>query len=474
MLLSSNEKFNPDEKLFEIHLSDGSVEQFQLMKYDRKKYLQNKKCDYQRLRLVLDKCIEEFGMKTDEEYQFWIDAIVNKNYEGFDDTFATLKMCDNERESVCDDETLIFEKGFDAKLNYKTQYDNNDLTKLLEDTEGKISKEFEKIQQEKDEGEQCYALAQKFLVLSEEEIQTGDAEMDPNAFKKKKKKRRTRQDRRKKEQDAIEKEQEALEKLQKVENPEQYWTNQEEKFEIEILQFLKKGEIFTQNDKRFTIIEMTPERTYYGEINDKNEPDGLCKISLPDKRYYFGEFQKSIINRKLEIKSIGKFKHPGHQVYYGEFENFKFNGKGICTYYCSGDRYDGQWKDDKKHGTGKCIWTDGSNYDGQWENNRRNGKGEYTYADGDIYIGGFKDDRRHGKGEYINIDGGNYIGEYMFNEANGSGVLTYANGDKYIGEFKDDKKHGIGKMISHKGNVTAGIFKDNDLVTKDSNFLLTN
>ena len=39
------------------------------------------------------------------------------------------------------------------------------------------------------------------------------------------------------------------------------------------------------------------------------------------------------------------------------------NGKGIF-YYAEGDKYDGEWKDDKLHGKGIFYFIDGGKYDG--------------------------------------------------------------------------------------------------------------
>ena len=43
----------------------------------------------------------------------------------------------------------------------------------------------------------------------------------------------------------------------------------------------------------------------------------------------------------------------------GEFKNDKFNGKGIY-YYHNGKRYEGNYKDNKRNGIGIYYWPDGS------------------------------------------------------------------------------------------------------------------
>jgi len=46
------------------------------------------------------------------------------------------------------------------------------------------------------------------------------------------------------------------------------------------------------------------------------------------------------------------------------------NGKGVY-YYANGNRYDGDWKDDKKNGKGIYYFADGTiEFDGNWIDNK--------------------------------------------------------------------------------------------------------
>ena len=44
---------------------------------------------------------------------------------------------------------------------------------------------------------------------------------------------------------------------------------------------------------------------------------------------------------------------------------------------------------------GMYVWDDGNKYVGEWKDDKRDGQGTYTYANGDKYVGEFKD----GKGK---------------------------------------------------------------------------
>ena len=46
-------------------------------------------------------------------------------------------------------------------------------------------------------------------------------------------------------------------------------------------------------------------------------------------------------------------------------------------------------------------WDDGCKYDGDWKDDVRHGKGTFEYTNGDKYEGDWADDIQHGKGTYF-------------------------------------------------------------------------
>ena len=51
------------------------------------------------------------------------------------------------------------------------------------------------------------------------------------------------------------------------------------------------------------------------------------------------------------------------------------------------------------------TWADGQRYEGAFENDARHGQGVYDYPDGSRYEGGWKAGERHGEGIEIAADG---------------------------------------------------------------------
>jgi len=131
----------------------------------------------------------------------------------------------------------------------------------------------------------------------------------------------------------------------------------------------------------------------------------------------------------------------------------------------NGDKYVGEFKDDKPNGKGTYTWADGAKYVGGYKDNKRNGQGTFTLDNGDKYVGEWKDDKQNGQGTYTSASGEKYVGEFKDDEYNGQGTYTWADGNKYVGEYKDDKRNGQGIEYLPNGSIRlSGVWSDNRLV----------
>jgi hypothetical protein len=69
-------------------------------------------------------------------------------------------------------------------------------------------------------------------------------------------------------------------------------------------------------------------------------------------------------------KYLGDFKKEG---FFSSWRMLSRHGQGISQRINGGDCYEGNWKDDKRHGKGRYIYSDGSWYLGNWKNDKYEG-----------------------------------------------------------------------------------------------------
>ena len=73
------------------------------------------------------------------------------------------------------------------------------------------------------------------------------------------------------------------------------------------------------------------------------------------------------------------------------------------------------------------------------EGNCTNGHGTMTWANGDKYVGEFKDEKFNGQGIYTFANGDEYVGEFKDHKANGQGTHTLSNGSIKRGIWKNNQ-----------------------------------
>ncbi len=127
-------------------------------------------------------------------------------------------------------------------------------------------------------------------------------------------------------------------------------------------------------------------------------------------------------------------------------------------------KYISEFKDEAPQGMGRIHESDGSFYKGNIVRGKKQGRGEITYASGDRYVGDFFDDKLDGEGTYhIFISKSRYEGSFKENLFEGSGTLYYSDGGKYVGQWKADQKHGKGIEYNALGRVEfSGQFENGE------------
>ena len=69
---------------------------------------------------------------------------------------------------------------------------------------------------------------------------------------------------------------------------------------------------------------------------------------------------------------------PNYPASLGQIQRSVSPGKPKCSFAIQGrDKYEGDWKEDKRWGIGKQTWPCGARYEGPFEEDTRNGVGTY-------------------------------------------------------------------------------------------------
>ena len=145
----------------------------------------------------------------------------------------------------------------------------------------------------------------------------------------------------------------------------------------------------------------------------------------------------------------GTYIFVGGDKYVGEWRDDQKQGKGIYIFE-NNEKFEGIFEKNAMK-LGKYTYIDGSIYEGEFVNKMRNGQGTYTYIDGtnygDKYSGNWLDDKTSGLGTYIFANGDIYIGNFKDNQKHGTGTYRYVNGFKYEGEWQYGKRLKGGSLI---------------------------
>jgi hypothetical protein len=138
-------------------------------------------------------------------------------------------------------------------------------------------------------------------------------------------------------------------------------------------------------------------------------------------------------------------------LYEGDWKKNKEHGRGILM---TADRkriiYEGEWERGRMHGRGTFYYSSGVvlnakqqvvlSDDTKGRKKSPSGPGNTTEVGQSRYEGDFKENLRHGMGTYVLPDGSVYVGSWREGTMCGRGTFTWSDGSQYTGDWKDGKR----------------------------------
>ena len=104
--------------------------------------------------------------------------------------------------------------------------------------------------------------------------------------------------------------------------------------------------------------------------------------------------------------------------------------------YTSKARYEGEFKNGKRHGKGLLTSPDGSTLNAMFVDGVAIGTVERLSPNGYRYQGGWKNGKPEGKGQAKYTTGVQYEGDFKEGWREGTGIMTYPTGIRYEGSRK--------------------------------------
>jgi hypothetical protein len=193
---------------------------------------------------------------------------------------------------------------------------------------------------------------------------------------------------------------------------------------------------------------------YKGSWNFHGKKEGFGTFIDSKGNKYLGEWKDDKLNGKGRLFSVNG------DYYEGFFKDGIIEGYGMYYSKMSGYKYMGDFKNYKFHGKGKLIYDDKMTYEGNFFEGYKNGEGKLTFKDGAYYEGDFEKNIFNGKGKFHFKDGRRYNGDWKNNIMEGKGTFNWGNDCKYIGDYKNNKREGNG-VYSFGCNLYDGNWLNN-------------
>lgn len=268
-------------------------------------------------------------------------------------------------------------------------------------------------------------------------------------------------------------------------------------------------------------INQSPTAEVKATYVDKQRFENGCVYTGPIEWFEPNRYRASGRGYVENLKGSGGDVYSGY-VYANGVQWIR-DGQGK-TIWPDGQKYEGEWKDDKYHGQGTAISASANKYEGEFKYGNREGQGTLTLANGKTLSGEFRNNKLYNgvvsiredtkfskttwkagstqqiengvstqsDGTQVWADGTAFTGTWDFKSGRsggtiswpdgriykgswrivrgepdlpeGKGEMTWPDGRKYVGEFKDGKMHGSGKMTYTDGKTEDGMWQEDKFV----------
>lgn len=231
-----------------------------------------------------------------------------------------------------------------------------------------------------------------------------------------------------------------------------------EEFARDSVSLMKKNEFSCslKDAIKFTNLKGHGDDTYKGDAPINGKLQGYGEYLWADGQKFYGEWKND------KRTGLGVYFYTPSNRYEGQHLESAFHGNGVY-YFESGNVYKGEFTDSKFNGYGTYYWATGDRYEGQWKSDERTGKGVYYYNDGNIYEGNFLNGKRTGKGILYFSNGDRCAGDFFNDNIDGHGTYFWTNGDVYVGEWNNGQRTGKGILYLGDNEKYEGTFVNGDL-----------
>ena len=162
------------------------------------------------------------------------------------------------------------------------------------------------------------------------------------------------------------------------------------------------------------------------EVSSNNPILGPLKYIDQENWFSTGKQTSTFVGQCQFGKRFG----VGHEIYedgsgfHGNFINDQKSGRGRIV-SAGGDYYHGDFLNGHPDGLGNFLSVSQSfKYEGGFKDGKRHGLGIETRKDGTVYDGDFLDGKWEGKGYLVCPDKSSYKGSFFNNQYQGEGILT--------------------------------------------------